>query len=315
MDRAAKPRLLVGATIERNVMTQLLRRTCLTPLAVAGLLLAAVSTESVAQPAVPLPELLRATHVHGLAVDRADPGRLLIATHHGLHALQIESGTVSPLSENRDDLMGFTPHPENAKVLYASGHPARGGNLGFIASADGGRTWEALSAGVGGPVDFHQMAVSKADPEVIYGNHSGLQVSRDGGRTWHRVGPPPEGTIDFAASARDAERLFAATQLGLLVSEDRGRSWQPAHLLRRPTTVVETAGDGRVYAFMVGSGLIRTEEPSLNWHTVNNDFGDRYLLHLAVDPDDRSRLFASTQHNELLASRDGGETWQLLAAP
>lgn len=296
-------------------MTQLLRRIRLTPLAIAGALLVAVSPASVAQTMVPLAELLRSTHVHGLAVDRSDPRRLLIATHHGLHVLQIENGTVSPLSESRDDLMGFTPHPEDTKVLYASGHPARGGNLGFIVSADGGRTWETLSAGVGGPVDFHQMDVSKANPEVIYGNHSGLQVSRDSGRTWHRVGPPPDGMIDLAASARDVARLYAATQQGLLVSGDGGQTWQPAHLLRRPVSMVETAADGTVYAFMVGSGLLRTEEPSLNWHTVNNDFGDRYLLHFAIDPDDRSRLFASTQHNELLASQDGGETWQLLAAP
>jgi hypothetical protein len=305
----------VGATIERKAMTQLLRGIRLTLLTAAGVLLAAVSAESVAQPTVPITDLLRSTHVHGLAVDRSAPGRLLIATHHGLHVLQIENGTVSPLSENRDDFMGFTPHPEDAQILYASGHPARGGNLGFIASADGGRTWETLSAGVGGPVDFHQMDVSKADPDVIYGNHGGLQVSRDGGRTWQQVGPPPEGMIDLAASARDAARLYAATQQGLLVSEDGGRNWQAAHLLRRPVSVIEAAADGTVYAFMVGSGLLRSEEPSLNWQTVTKDFGDRYLLHLAIDPDDRNRLFATTQHSELLASRDGGQTWQLLAAP
>jgi hypothetical protein len=315
MDRAAKPRLLVGATIERNALTQLLRRIWLTPLAVAGVLLATVSAESVAQPTVPLAELLRSTHVHGLAVDRSDRSRLLIATHHGLHVLQIESGTVSPLSENRDDFMGFTPHPVELNVLYASGHPSRGGNLGFIASTDGGRTWETLSTGAGGPVDFHQMDVSKADPDVIYGNHGSLQVSRDGGRTWQRVGPPPEGMIDLAASARDAARLYAATQQGLLVSEDGGGNWQAAHLLRRPVSLVEAAADGTIYAFMVGNGLLRSEEPSLNWQTVASDFGDRYLLHLAVDPDDGSRLFAMTQHSELLASRDGGQTWQLLAAP
>ena len=28
--------------------------------------------------------LEKATHVHGIAIDRADPTRLLIATHHGL---------------------------------------------------------------------------------------------------------------------------------------------------------------------------------------------------------------------------------------
>ncbi len=79
--------------------------------------------------------------------------------------------------------MGFTPHPADESVLYASGHPAGGGNLGFIVSRDGGRGWSSLSPGVGGPVDFHQMDVSKADPSVIYGAHGGLQASRDGGRT------------------------------------------------------------------------------------------------------------------------------------
>ncbi|MGF1609153.1 MAG: hypothetical protein ACFCUQ_07140 [Kiloniellales bacterium] len=48
---------------------------------------------------------------------------------------------------------------------------------------------------------------------------------------------------------------------------------------------------------------------------MSDEFGDRYLLHLAIDPDNRSRLLASTQHNELLVSRDGGEIWLLLAAP
>jgi hypothetical protein len=60
---------------------------------------------------------------------------------------------------------------------------------------------------------------------------------------------------------------------------------------------------------------VRAEEPSLDWQTLSNGFGDRYILHLAVDPADHDRLFAATQHNELLASSDGGRTWQVLAAP
>lgn len=268
-----------------------------------------------AQPGVPLTELLRSTHIHGLAVDRAKSGRLLIATHHGLHALHLDTETVEPVSERRDDFMGFTPHPTDESKLYASGHPARGGNLGFVASTDGGRNWTMLSPGVGGPVDFHQMDVSKADPNVIYGVHSGLQISRDGGRNWSRVGPAPDGLMDLAASSKDVAKVYAATQEGLLVSADGGRAWRPAHLLRRPASMVEVATDGSVYAFLLGSGLLRTEEPSLNWQTLSNDFGDRYLLHFAVDPMNPARQFASTQNNELLTSDDGGRTWRPLGAP
>ncbi|MFN3727537.1 MAG: WD40/YVTN/BNR-like repeat-containing protein [Allosphingosinicella sp.] len=268
-----------------------------------------------AQRDMPLTELLRSTHIHGLAVDRANSNRLLIATHHGLHVLRLDTATVELVSERPDDFMGFTPHPTDATRLYASGHPARGGNLGFLASTDGGKTWTMQSPGIGGPVDFHQMDVSKADPSVIYGVHGGLQVSHDGGRTWALVGPAPQGLIDIAASSTDAARLYAATQQGLLVSEDSGRSWQPAHLLRRPASMIEAASDGWIYAFMLGSGLLRAEEPSLAWQALSNDFGDSYLLHFAADPANASRQFASTQNNELLTSDDGGRTWRRLGAP
>lgn len=268
-----------------------------------------------AQRDVPLTELLRSTHVHGLAVDRTDSNRLLIATHHGLHALRLDSATVEPVSERRDDFMGFTPHPTDATKLYGSGHPARGGNLGFVASTDGGRTWAMLSPGIGGPVDFHQMDVSKADPNVIYGVHGGFQVSRDGGRSWSAVGPALQGLIDIAASSTDAARVYAATQQGLLVSEDGGRNWQLAHLLRRPVSMIEVAPDGSIYAFMLGSGLLRAEEPTLTWETLADDFGNTYLLHFAVDPANPSRQYASTQNNELLTSDDGGRNWRRLAAP
>src|SRR3546814_10407020 len=91
--------------------------------------------------------------------------------------------------------MGFTPHPADPEVLYASGHPAGGGNLGFIVSRDGGQSWAKLSDGAGGPVDFHQMDISKADPQVIYGVFVELQKSTDGGQSWSRVGPAPEAII------------------------------------------------------------------------------------------------------------------------
>jgi len=55
----------------------------------------------------------RLQHVHGLAVDIANPNRLLIATHHGLFQLENETD-LSRIGDVEDDLMGFTPHPADA---------------------------------------------------------------------------------------------------------------------------------------------------------------------------------------------------------
>jgi photosystem II stability/assembly factor-like uncharacterized protein len=267
-----------------------------------------------------LESLAQHTHFHGIAVDPTDPSRLYLATHHGLYAVSPD-GSAERLSPVQD-FMGFTPHPSDPSTLYASGHPASGGNLGFIASQDGGESWSQLAEGVGGPVDFHQMDVSPADPDTIYGAYAGqLQRSRDGGRDWEVVGPVPEGLIDLAASSKDPSTLYAATQSGLLKSEDGGRSWQDAYWLRQPATMVHVTPDGAVYAFVLGTGLIETLEPKLSWQTISKDgFGGDYALHFAVDPTNRSKLYAitldpQTQEQTVLASDDAGKTWVPLAKP
>jgi photosystem II stability/assembly factor-like uncharacterized protein len=187
-------------------------------------------------------------------------------------------------------------------------------------STDGGASWERLAEGVDGPVDFHQMDVSPADPKTIYGASGGnLQISRDGGQGWQVLGPAPEGLIDLAASSEDHATLYAATQGGLLKSVDRGRTWQDAYWLRQPATMVHVTPDGAVYAFLVGTGLIRSTEPKLTWHPASGSFGHEHVLHLAVDPTRPSKLYAisfdsQSKAQAVLASNDAGKSWAPLGS-
>ena len=257
---------------------------------------------------IALADLSAKTHIHGIAVIPGDGSRLYIATHHGFFVASPD-GQATRISRDTNDYMGFTPHPTDPSVLFASGHPAGGGNLGFIVSGDGGQSWHQLSMGVRGPVDFHQMDVSKADANVVYGAYGALQVSRDGGKSWNVTGPLPEGLIDLAASAVATDRLYAATKSGLLYSKDAGNTWRPAHFRISVATMVQTGHKGEVYAFIIGLGLVRTQEPDLRWEIVSKSFGDRYLLHLAADPGDPRRLYVVTNVKQVLTSKDGGITW------
>jgi photosystem II stability/assembly factor-like uncharacterized protein len=144
-----------------------------------------------------LGELLQRTHVHGLAVDRGDPERLLVATHHGLYAAQPD-GTVEQVSPHQDDLMGFSAHLTEPDVIYASGHPAGGGNLGVIRSDDGGQSWALVSPG---EEDF---------PRWL--------------RRSEEISEDP--VLHIAADPADPSRLFAATMRGtILRSDDGGATW------------------------------------------------------------------------------------------
>lgn len=274
---------------------------------IAGLAIGAVAAGPAAgTEALSVSQLKERTHIHGLAVDRQDPEKLLIATHHGLFRSgpNGKAELISPVQ----DFMGFTPDPSDSKTLYASGHPAGGGNLGFIASTDNGVTWDQISPGANGPVDFHQMTVSSSDPQVLYGAYGALQMSRDAGKTWSIVGPLPEKLIDLAASAMNSNTIYAATEAGLLVSKDGGQSWETI-VNGAPVSLVEVTADGSVYAFILGRGLVRSAEGAMDFSPVPNGFGDRILLHLAFDPADKGRMFAASHQGDILASTDGGASW------
>jgi photosystem II stability/assembly factor-like uncharacterized protein len=278
-------------------------------IAAVAVIASLTATQSVSAAESTLEALAAQTHFHGLAVNPGDPSQLLLATHHGFHVVSPD-GTTRSISEEKHDFMGFTPHPTDPSTLFASGHPQSGGNLGFIESNDGGKSWTQVSQGAGGPVDFHSMDVSPADPNVIYGTYGGIQVSRDGGHTWEIVGPGPERLIDLAASTKDAETVYAATESGLQISMDGGKSWQAIKLADAPVSMVEVTADGRVFAFVVGTGLMQGREGSPKWDAINEVFGDRIVLHLAADPTDANRLYAIVHPVGILASQDGGRSWQ-----
>jgi photosystem II stability/assembly factor-like uncharacterized protein len=278
------------------------------PIIIVLITLALTVGSAQAADSFPLAELpQKAGHIHGIAVKPDDSSQLYVATHHGLYTVSMD-GKVTAVSEANHDFMGFAVHPTESNILYGSGHPAGGGNLGFIGSTDSGKTWRQISPGVKGPVDFHSMTVSTADPKVIYGMHGGLQVSRDGGQTWELVGPLPNKVIDLAASGTAVDILYAGTAEGLLVSRDGGKSWQSAFPTKNPAPLVEVDKNGTVYAFIVGVGLLKQQENK--WTRLSNDFGQGYLLHLTVDPNNLERLYAVSSDGALLTSLDGGQQWQ-----
>lgn len=257
--------------------------------------------------------LAEVSHIHGIAVDPADPQRLYLATHYGVWRTAPD-GTAERISDDSNDYMGFSPHPNEVNVFFASGHPANGGNMGVIVSQDGARSWQPLASGVDGPVDFHAMDVSPADANVIYGLYGKVQVSRDGGKSWEVAGSPPADVFDIAASAVNPDIVYAATRSGPMISLDGGKRWSAAGMEGQPASMVETAPDGSVYAFVLGSGLMKAPAQALAWQPVANSFGEQILLHLAFDPGNPDRMFAVTEKSKILTSTDGGKNWTALSS-
>ena len=252
-------------------------------------------------------DLAGRTHIHGLAFDRAEPDNILIATHHGLMRAAAD-GSVSEISDSRDDFMGFSPHPSDAAILFASGHPKDGGNLGFIKSTDAGKSWTQISPGANGPVDFHQLAVSPSNPDVFFGSYGSIQTSADGGATWTIAGEAPPKLIDLTVSPADSSVVYAATETGLMISRDGAKNWDVL-IADVPVTTVELTADGTIYAFVPGRGLLKATETAPKFETIGQGPDNAgYILHLAAAANSPERLVAVTGELAIVVSGDAGAT-------
>jgi len=246
------------------------------------------------------------SHIHGVVLSTKSD-LVLLATHYGLFAVD-SAGSARMVSEAADDFMGFTAAIDG--TLYASGHPATGGNIGIIGAESADAPWSKLSDGAQGPVDFHALTVSPADPLVLYGTYGGIQISRDGGRTWSMAGAGPDEVIDLAAAADDPGHLFAGTMGGLMESKDYGATWTLAAAGGVPVTAVEIAPDGSLRVFIAGTGFARLEAGKIE---VISDRADEVFLHMAFDAEDPGNVIAVTAESDILASNDGGATWSAYA--
>lgn len=248
------------------------------------------------------------SHAHGIAVDAGEPNKLYIATHEGLYLLENES-VLSRVGAGHDDLMGFSAHPTQPGTFFSSGHPARGGNIGFQKSTDGGVTWQKVSDGLNGPADFHAMAVSRMNPDVVYGFFRGLQRSVDGGRAWEMA----RGTIAPISLSTHPTKdvVYAATAQGVMMSDDRGDSWQSLspELEGGAVSVFHYFPDDTALVFSQRlGGMGRSADSGATWQKLNEPFDGGNVLFIA-SPSTSGTTYAITDRDAIYKSTDQGVTW------
>lgn len=253
------------------------------------------------------------SHSHGIAVDVSDASRVYIATHEGLHVLQNGTGLFR-VGNTQDDLMGFSPHPTNPNIFFSSGHPARGGNIGFQKSTDGGVTWERVSAGLNGPVDFHSMTVSTANPDNVYGFFGGrLQRSTDSGASWEYA----NGTVaplSLSTHPANPDVVYAATQNGVQMSEDKGDSWKSLspELDGGAVSLFVLHPDDAQYALTFSErlgGLGKSTNGGMTWERISETFGGDTVLYLSFSKSEPDVVYALTNTNSVYKSTDRGNIW------
>ena len=176
----------------------------------------------------PAENWLNNNHIHAMALDH-DHQHLFVGTHRGLVHLADGQWSWAHAPSFRPDFMAMDTAKSAPGTVTAGGHPSSGGNLGFIASADNGKTFKMLSMQ---GVDFHAMSISPVNPDVIYANATsgkqGLYFTTDGGcRAWEAMAANglPSAPFHLEALPHAEGSVLALTAMDVFRSDDYGATF------------------------------------------------------------------------------------------
>jgi mono/diheme cytochrome c family protein len=120
---------------------------------------------------------------------------------------------------------------------------------------------------------------------------------------------------NIAMHINHGEQYFAATGGGIFVSKDRGKAWTDSGNFGLPATMVAESADHKIYAFVVGKGLLRFDDKKSQWDTVNNQFGSQVITQLLTESNRANHLLALNQFGKLVVSENSGKDWHRIQGP
>ena len=156
---------------------------------------------------------------------------------------------------------------------------------GLLRRAEGEDDWHTITNGLPSEPQVRALLVHPDNPAVVYaGTQSGVYRSDDRGDHWEALESPREGmdVWSLAFHPSNPDIIYAGYEpCSISRSEDAGQSWK------------------RMNTDRVAYPNVTTYMPPLA----------KRVIGIAADPSDPSDMYASIEVGGLLASRDGGESW------
>jgi photosystem II stability/assembly factor-like uncharacterized protein len=146
--------------------------------------------------------------------------------------------------------------------------------VGRVESNDGGATWSDSRGKYPfyDPISrqswssYHNIVFHPTNPNLLF-DPSGKRpsVSEDGGSTWREIAITEQINC-FAFSLKSDRVIYAGTEGGIYISQDRGLSWKKIFQNKAWSLAIIT--DEIIYA-ATGKGIWKTSNGGGTWHTAN----------------------------------------------
>ena len=181
-----------------------------------------------------------------------------------------------------------------------------------------------LSAGEDAPVEespalehIHGLGVNPSDGRLFVATHDGLFAAAEGETRPQKIGNSGQdimgfsvvGPDHFIGSGHPGVDQDLPSNLGLIESRDGGETWKKVSLLGEADFHVLEHSGGKIYGFDGNRGrLLTSSDGGRNWAERTPPAG---VFGLAIDPENASRVVASTEDGVFVSTNEGG-SWKPL---
>lgn len=256
--------------------------------------------------------------IDSLAVDRSDPKTLFA----GVWVMDHPDGGVY-ISHDGGKTWAASPEMNGQAVLslaQARSNPrvlVAGTLSGVYRSQDKGMHWREISPP--GSTEIHEVesvAIDPYDPGIIYAGTWHLPwKTMDGGVTWRNIKQGVIDDSDVFSIIVDPSRpsvVYASACSGIYKSNNFGDSFRkvqgiPSTARRTRVIRMDPASRETVYAGTT-EGLYKTKDGGQNW--IRTTGPDTIVNDVYIDPRNPRHILLATDRSGVLASEDGGVTFQ-----
>lgn len=167
--------------------------------------------------------------------------------------------------------------------------------------------------------DFHSIAISPVDPNVVlYGHHGGVLRSTDGGSTWTTtsLGGETDDAMAMGFSAAQPQVVYAAGHDTFFKSTDGGQTWESPKTDLPATDIhgmaVSPDKAGLIYANLTRFGVVRSEDGGATWTKAAGAFPPDLMQ---ISASSGGVVYAAGVQSGVSRSQDGGRSFQATGRP
>ncbi|MFH1460815.1 MAG: YCF48-related protein [Patescibacteria group bacterium] len=223
------------------------------------------------------------------------------------------------------DISTIEVNPNDSNVLYAGTR-----NDGLYKSCCQGEHWYRLedkNRALSNKANIYDIAIDPKDPNRIYlGTYQDKKGrvfrSQDGGESWEEVYLVSEekyAVFAVEVDNYDSSIVYIGTaQGGFLRSADYGKSWEIKKWFDDVVSdiVINPKNTREVYVSTFQEGIYKTTDKGDTWQSFEDVLKDfrqaRRVENLLIDSQRPNIVYAGSEYG-LLATKNGGQTWQEVA--